>query len=215
MELLLQHVRDKVAKETRASGRSEDLINQVAPSGHEPAATTEPTRGERIVAAARWHVPRELGNGVPYEEADHGGEQERKRHNRSCLEGNDGESEYDVGRRRDMRDTLKHQFWKTKRIRSKLRVGIGMRRGLGGHLRHPQQTIQRCITRLRAFPPSSVLLGPRPPLKSRDPGRAHWGRGNECHSGLSSCWPAKGRGGRLQAPCSRSVVLNLRSDTHW
>ena len=110
MELLFQHVRDQVAKETRASGRAEDLVDQVAPSRHEAAAAAESTRGERIVAAARRHVPGKLRHRVADEEADYGGEQERKRHNRSCLEGDDRKSEYDIGRRRDVRDTLEDQF---------------------------------------------------------------------------------------------------------
>ena len=132
MELHLQHVRDQIAKETRASGRSEDLIDQVAPGRHEAAAAPESTSGERVVAAARWHVPGKLGHGVPDKEADDGGEQERKRHVRSGLEGDDRKSEHDVGRRCDVRDALEHQFRKTERIASKLRIRIGVsQRSLG------------------------------------------------------------------------------------
>ena len=133
MELHLQHVRDQIAKETRASGRSEDLVDQVAPGRHEAAATPEPASGERVVAAARWHVPGKLGHGVSDKEADDRGEQERKRHIRSGLEGDDRKSEHDVGRRCDVRDTLEHQFWKTERIASKLRIRIGIG-ALSAHL---------------------------------------------------------------------------------
>ena len=66
-----------------------------------------------------------LGHGVPDKEADDCGEQERKRHVRPGLEGDDRKSEDDVGRRRDVRDALEHQFRETERIASKLRIRIG------------------------------------------------------------------------------------------
>src|ERR1700684_4287986 len=93
LELHLQHVRDKIAKEPHGSGRSNDLVDQETPGRHKAAAVAESTSGEGIVTAARRHVPRELGHGIPDKEADDGGEQERKRHIRSGLESDDGKSE--------------------------------------------------------------------------------------------------------------------------
>ena len=46
VELDSQHVRDQIAKKTGTSGRSENLIDQVAPSGHEAAPAAKSASGE-------------------------------------------------------------------------------------------------------------------------------------------------------------------------
>jgi hypothetical protein len=120
-------------QETCASGRSENLINQVAPGGHEAAAIPQSTSSEGVVAATRWYVPGELGHRVPYKEADDRGQQERERHDWSGLECDDRERKHNVGCRCDVRDTLEHQLRKTERIASKLRIRIGIG-GLSAHL---------------------------------------------------------------------------------
>src|SRR5271163_2436890 len=126
MELCLQHVRNEIAKEARTSGGSEDLINQVAPGRHESAAAAESASGERIVAAARGHVPGKLRHGVSDKEANDGGEQERDRHIGSGLEGNDRKCEHDIRRGCDVRDSREYEFWKAERIAPKLRRRIGI-----------------------------------------------------------------------------------------
>ena len=110
MELHSQHVRDKVDKETCAPGRSENLIDQVAPGSHETAATPQPTSREGVVAATRWYVTGKLGHGVSDKEADDCGQQKRQRHHRSRLQGDDRKREHHVGRRRDVSNTLERQF---------------------------------------------------------------------------------------------------------
>src|SRR5271165_1507141 len=48
MELHLKHVREQVAKESCASSGSENLIDQVAPRGHETAAAAQSTGSEGV-----------------------------------------------------------------------------------------------------------------------------------------------------------------------
>ncbi len=121
MELHVQHVRDEIAEETHASGRSKDFVDQVTPGGHKAAATSETASGEGVVAAARRHVLGKLRHGVPDKKADHGGEQKRKRHSRPGLERDDGKREDNIGGGSDMRDALENQFCEPERITPKLR----------------------------------------------------------------------------------------------
>src|SRR5690242_12430561 len=101
-ELLLQHIRDEIAEKAGTSGGAKNLIDQIAPRGHEAAAAPESEGGEGIIAAARRHVARELSDGVPYKKADDCREQEGERHRRTGFESNDGKGEDYVGRGRDV-----------------------------------------------------------------------------------------------------------------
>jgi hypothetical protein len=121
VELISQNVRYQITKETRGPRGAEKIVNQVAPGRHETRAAAEPTRRKGVIAAARWHVPGKLRHGIANEQADDGCQQERERHGRTGLEGDDRKCKQDVGGRRDVRDTLEHQFRKTERIASQLR----------------------------------------------------------------------------------------------
>jgi hypothetical protein len=70
-----------------------------------------------------------LRHGAANEVADNGGKQERERHIRSGLEGDDRIGENHVGRRRDVGNALENELRKTERIASQL--------GVDGLSRHP------------------------------------------------------------------------------
>jgi hypothetical protein len=117
-----QHVCDQVAKKAGRPRWPHQVIDQVTPCRHKPRMAAQSAGGKGVVAAARRHIPGKLCHRIPDEEANNGSQQERERHIRSRLQGDDWKREHHVGGRSDVGDTLEYQFRKPQRIMSKLRI---------------------------------------------------------------------------------------------
>ena len=135
-KLGLQCVRDQVAEETRGTGRSKEIVNQVAPCGHEAGAASETAGRKGVIAAARWQVARKLRHGIGDQQAHNRRQQKGKRHGGARLERDQREREHDVRGWRNVRNALENQFGQTERISPQLRIRSRVG-GISGQGRSP------------------------------------------------------------------------------